>query len=170
LHFRRWGETLSFAVVRRDSLDVVVSASILAALLARDLTTMLNELAAGETASAEAFPPGADCAMPRRILRLPRINTPRSAPSSPSHSSSGASFPRLVDLVRAKCANDIAARRRAALAIAQAVLDGAHDRAGGKFIPSLVDQQRRRDSLHRLRLRRPGRTPQAVASRRQCAR
>ena len=46
-------------LVHRDSLDVVVSATLLAALLARDITATINQLAAGESASAEAFPPGA---------------------------------------------------------------------------------------------------------------
>lgn len=49
-------------MAHRDSLDAIVSASLLATVLARDLTTLLNELEArpaDEHASAsEAFPPG----------------------------------------------------------------------------------------------------------------
>lgn len=59
-------------LVHPDSLDVVVSASLLAALLARDLTTMLNELAAGQSASHEAFPPRAERDIPRRISLVSR--------------------------------------------------------------------------------------------------
>jgi hypothetical protein len=43
----------------RDSLDAVVSASLLAAVLARDLTRWLNELTAESASDNEAFPPGA---------------------------------------------------------------------------------------------------------------
>jgi hypothetical protein len=46
-------------LVHRDSLDVVVSATLLAALLAREITSTINHLAARESTSAEAFPPGA---------------------------------------------------------------------------------------------------------------
>jgi putative transposase len=52
-------------LVHRDSLDAIVSASLLAAVLARDLTTWLNDLAQREARHAdvqasdnEAFPPG----------------------------------------------------------------------------------------------------------------
>lgn len=43
----------------RDSLEVVVSASLLAAVLARDMTRWLNELTAMSASNDEAFPPGA---------------------------------------------------------------------------------------------------------------
>lgn len=74
-------------------------------------------------------------------------------------------FPALVDLAKAVHAGDRLGLRRAALAIAQAVLDGARDRGTGPMVRSVIDQQRRTDPLTRLRPSRPGRTPQAVAAR-----
>ncbi len=63
LFFRGLKGGLRLDEVRRlahpDSLDVIVSASLLGAVLARDLTTRLNALSAAESASPEAFPPGA---------------------------------------------------------------------------------------------------------------
>lgn len=76
-------------------------------------------------------------------------------------------FPQLLELVRAAGRDDRHLRRRAALAIADAVLDGARDRGKGKFLRTLIDQQQRSASLNKLRPSRPGRTPQAVARRRQ---
>jgi hypothetical protein len=76
-------------------------------------------------------------------------------------------FPQLVELVRAAARDDRRACQRASLAIADAVLDGARDRGSGKFLRSLIDQQRRHESLNKLRPSRSGRTPQAVARRRQ---
>ncbi|MGZ5165732.1 MAG: hypothetical protein ACXWJH_04285 [Hyphomicrobium sp.] len=74
-------------------------------------------------------------------------------------------FPALVDLAKAVHAGDRLGLRRAARAIAQAILDGARDRGTGPFLRSAIDQQRRTDPLTRLRPSRPGRTPQAVAAR-----
>jgi hypothetical protein len=79
-------------------------------------------------------------------------------------------FPRLVDLVRATANADTAARRRAAIAIARAVVDGARDRSASAFMPSLLALQRQDMRLSRSRPRRPGRTSQALAARRRCNR
>lgn len=59
--------------------------------------------------------------------------------------------------------------RRAALALADAVLDGARDRSADPALRSLLDQQRRTEPLQRTRRRRPGRTSQATAARRRGA-
>ncbi len=67
--------------------------------------------------------------------------------------------------MRAVATGNTDTARRAALAIAHAVLDGAKDRGAGPFIPSLLDQQRRDAPMDRLRERRPGRTSQALAAR-----
>ena len=48
--------------------------------------------------------------------------------------------------------------------IAEAVLDGARDRGAGPLVRSVIDLQRRTDSLTRLRPSRPGRSPQAAAA------
>jgi len=74
-------------------------------------------------------------------------------------------FPALVDLAKAMHAGDRLGLRRAALAIAQAILDGARDRGTGPVVRSVIDQQRRTGPLTRLRPSRPGRSPQAVAAR-----
>jgi hypothetical protein len=57
--------------------------------------------------------------------------------------------------------------RRAARALADAVLDGARDRGTGPLVRSLIDQQRRSEPLRRTRPRRPGRTAQALAAKRR---
>jgi putative transposase len=63
LFFRGLKGALRLDEVRRlehpDSLDTIVSASLLAAVLARDLTRWLNDLAAERASDDEAFPPGA---------------------------------------------------------------------------------------------------------------
>ncbi len=74
-------------------------------------------------------------------------------------------FPALVNLAKALHAGDRLGLRRAAITMAQAVLDGARDRGTGPLVRSVIDQQRRTASLTRLRPSRPGRTPQAVAAR-----
>lgn len=71
----------------------------------------------------------------------------------------------LLNLVRSIESGDRPLCRQATLAIASAILDGARDRGRGKYVPTVVDQQRRDQSLTRLRPSRPGRTPQAVARR-----
>jgi hypothetical protein len=55
--------------------------------------------------------------------------------------------------------------RRAAIDLADAILDGARDRSKGSFARSRIDQQHRTEPLQRTRPRRPGRTPQALAAR-----
>ena len=74
-------------------------------------------------------------------------------------------FPALVDLAKAVHAGDRLGLRRAARAIAQAILDGARDRGTDPLLRSAIDQQRRTEPLTRLRPSRQGRTPQAVAAR-----
>jgi hypothetical protein len=74
---------------------------------------------------------------------------------------------RLVALMCAAAIGDRAQVRRLAASIATAILRGARDRGRGRYVRSLVDQQRRRESLTRLRPSRPGRGPQAVAARRR---
>jgi hypothetical protein len=64
---------------------------------------------------------------------------------------------------------DRARVRRAARALAEAVLDGARDRGAGRFPRSVIDQQRRTEALRGTRARRPGRTSQALAARRRAA-
>jgi hypothetical protein len=76
-------------------------------------------------------------------------------------------FPELVALTKALHAGDRLAVRRAARTIAQGILDGARDRGSGPLVRSLIDQQRRTQSLTRLRPSRKGRTPQAVAAERR---
>lgn len=78
-------------------------------------------------------------------------------------------FPRLVDLIAGVYDGNRPRIRHAALALADAVLDGARDRSADPFLRSLIDQQRRTEPLQRTRPRRPGRTSQAVASRRRSA-
>jgi DNA-directed RNA polymerase specialized sigma subunit len=56
--------------------------------------------------------------------------------------------------------------RRDARVIAGGVLDGARDRGRGQMSRSVIDQQRRATSLTQQRPSRPGRTPQAIAARR----
>jgi hypothetical protein len=79
----------------------------------------------------------------------------------------GRMFPELVALSKALHAGDWLGVRRAARAIAQGILDGARDRGGGPLVRSVIDQQRRMESLTKLRRSRPGRTPQAVAAERR---
>lgn len=79
----------------------------------------------------------------------------------------GRAFVHLIDLARAILDGDRRAVRRAAHAIATAVLKGARDRGGGKHVRTAIDQQRRSESLTRLRESRKGRGPQAVAARRR---
>lgn len=74
-------------------------------------------------------------------------------------------FPALVDLAKAVHIGDRVGLRRAACTIAQGILDGARDRGNSPLVRSVIDQQRRTDTLTRLRPSRPGRTPQAVAAR-----
>jgi hypothetical protein len=78
----------------------------------------------------------------------------------------GRCFSSLTELVRAGDNADRLAMRRAACAIANGILDGARDRGRGPLARSVIDQQRRTSPLTRLRPSRPGRTPQAVAARR----
>lgn len=78
----------------------------------------------------------------------------------------GRVFPALIELTRAVDHADPPAMREAARLIADAVLHGARDRGGGRYLRSAVDQQQRTAPLTRQRPTRPGRTPQAVASRR----
>jgi hypothetical protein len=73
----------------------------------------------------------------------------------------------LIELVGSVYAGDRARVRRAARALADAVLDGARDRGTDPFARSLIDQQRRTEPLRRTRARRPGRTSQAVVARRR---
>jgi hypothetical protein len=54
-------------------------------------------------------------------------------------------------------------RRRIALEIVDAVLDGARSRADRRHTATLVDQQARNAPLRKLRSSRPGRTPQAIS-------
>jgi hypothetical protein len=79
----------------------------------------------------------------------------------------GRMFPLILLLLRATSTGETRRRRHAALAIADAVLDGARSRANRRFAPTLVDQQVRASPLRRLRPSRPGRTPQALAARLQ---
>lgn len=81
----------------------------------------------------------------------------------------GRSFPALVALATAVYSADRLGVRRAARTIAQAILDGARDRGSGSLVRSVIDQQRRTESLTRLRPSRTGRTPQALAARARCS-
>jgi hypothetical protein len=78
----------------------------------------------------------------------------------------GRVFPSLIALTRAVGCADRFSVRRAAHEIADGVLDGARDRGRGELVRSVIDQQRRATPLKQLRPSRPGRTPQAVAARR----
>ena len=73
-------------------------------------------------------------------------------------------YPALIALVRALSDGDRLGLRRAARSIAEAVLDGARDRGAGPLVRSVIDLERRTESLTRLRPSRPGRSPQAVAA------
>jgi hypothetical protein len=59
--------------------------------------------------------------------------------------------------------------RRAAGALAEAILDGARDRGAGPLVRSLIDQQRRSEPLRHTRPRRPGRSSQALVARARSA-
>jgi hypothetical protein len=74
-------------------------------------------------------------------------------------------FPRLVDLISGVYEGDRTRVRRAACALAEAILDGARDRGVGPLVRSLIDQQRRSEPLRHTRPRRPGRSSQALVSR-----
>jgi len=74
-------------------------------------------------------------------------------------------FPSLIDLLGGVYDTDRVRVRRAALALADAILDGARDRSADPFLRTRIDQQRRTEPLQRTRARRPGRTAQAVAAR-----
>jgi hypothetical protein len=78
-------------------------------------------------------------------------------------------FSSLVDVIAGVYEGNLPRVRRAAEALAHAILDGARDRATEPFPRSRIDQQGRTDSLHRTRARRPGRTSQAVAATRRQA-
>lgn len=78
----------------------------------------------------------------------------------------GRAFPNLIALTRAIAGADRFAMRRAARKIAEGVLDGARDRGRGVIVRSVIDQQRRTTPLTQPRPSRPGRTPQALAARR----
>jgi hypothetical protein len=74
-------------------------------------------------------------------------------------------FPRLIDLIAGAYDGDRPRVRRAARALAEAVLDGARDRGAGPLVRSLIDQQRRSEPLCHTRPRRQGRTSQALVAR-----
>ena len=74
-------------------------------------------------------------------------------------------FPRLVELIAGAYDGDRLRVRRAARALAEAVLDGARDRGTGPLVRSLIDQQRRSEPLLHTRPRRLGRTSQALVAR-----
>jgi hypothetical protein len=78
----------------------------------------------------------------------------------------GRAFPSLVELTRAVDHCDRSGMRGAARLVADAVLQGARDRGQGPLVRSAIDQQRRTVPLTRLRLSRPGRSPQALAAKR----
>jgi hypothetical protein len=79
----------------------------------------------------------------------------------------GRSFTDVVGLARAMHTGDRLGVRRSSRSIAESILDGARDRASGSLVRTVIDQQRRTESLTRLRPSRPGRTPQAVAAARR---
>ena len=95
-------------------------ASLLAAVLAQQITTGLEHLAAAQAAQQAAFPPE------RRSSAPPAARTFFAVALQLARA-----FPRLVDLVAGAQQSDRARVRRAALALADAVLDGARDRGKG---------------------------------------
>ena len=123
LFFRGWRGAMSLDEVRRLSnplsLEAIVLASLLAAVLAQQITTGLQQLADAEAAQRAAFSPE------RSTGATPAVRTFFAIALQLART-----FPRLVDLAVGVAEGDPARLRRAARALADAVLDGARDSAG----------------------------------------
>ena len=118
------------------SLEAIILASLLAAVLAQQITTGLQQLADAEAAQRAAFSPERSTAVTPAVRTFFAIALQLAR-----------AFPRLVDLAVGVAERDHARLRRAARALADAVLDGARDRGTGPLVRSLIDQQRRSEPL-----------------------
>jgi hypothetical protein len=148
-----------------ESLHAIVYGSLLAALLARDIAAKLNAVETSrqtEHASAdraEAFPPGApdaNRASTRNAEQPGRRTHPSTGTPKPKALRTffavalqpGHVFPRIIELMNATWNHEPRRRRRIALFIADAVLDGARSRSNRRFAATLVDQIGTRRASH----------------------
>jgi len=82
----------------------------------------------------------------------------------------GRVFHLVLDLLHTCLSGETSRRRELSKRLANAIIDGARPRGGRKYESTVVEAQSRSSPLTRLRPSRPGRTPQAVARKRQCIR
>jgi len=153
LFFKGWKGGARLDHVHRlrnaESLDVAVLASMLAALLSRDLHARLEDLAreappANDVATSDAFPPEA----PPEPSQDRPLRTPLSIMLQLVRC-----HPAVLALVRAGYEGDAPAVRSTALSIATDILRCSRDRARDRHLRPLYDQQRRTEPLTATRRR-----------------